>query len=77
MEVQDRDKYGREVCVIPKDSKDMNLETIRRGAAWAYRKYLKKAYATDYIQTESEAMSKRRGLWQQSDPAPPWEFGKR
>ncbi len=76
-EIHDRDKYGRKVCIIRKDNKDMNLDMISRGAAWAYRKYLKSPYAADYIQAESEARSKGLGLWRQSNPEPPWEFRKR
>jgi len=30
IDIRDRDKYGRKVCVIRKKSKDMNLETIER-----------------------------------------------
>jgi len=77
IEIRDRDKYGREVCVIRKDGKDMNLEMINRGAAWAYRKYLKPPYATEYIEAENEARGKGLGLWQQSNPEPPWNFRKR
>ena len=75
-EIRDRDKYGREVCVIRKDGKDMNLEMIKRGAAWAYRKYLKPPYASEYIDAESDARGMRLGLWRQSSPVPPWEFRK-
>jgi len=76
-EIRDRDKFGREVCVIRKDGKDMNLEMINRGAAWAYRKYLKPPYASEYIEAENKARDKGLGLWQQSNPEPPWEFRKR
>jgi endonuclease YncB( thermonuclease family) len=55
----------------------MNLEIISREAAWAYRKYLKPPYASEYIEAESMARGKRLGLWQQSNPEPPWEFRKR
>ena len=76
IDVKDRDKYGREVCVISKESTDINLEMIKKGAAWAYRKYLKTPYASEYIDAESEARDKRLGLWQQNNPQPPWEFRK-
>jgi len=76
-EIRNRDKYGREVCVIRKDGKDINLEMIHRGAAWAYKKYLKPPYASEYIDAESMARGKGLGLWRQSNPEPPWEFRKR
>jgi len=52
----------------------MNLEMINRGAAWAYKKYLKPPYVSEYIQAESEARDKGLGLWQQNNPESPWEF---
>ena len=76
VEIKDRDKYGREVCVIRKERMDINLEMVREGAAWAYRKYLKPPYTSAYIEAENEAKGKGVGLWQQSNPEPPWEFRK-
>ena len=76
IEIKDHDKYGREVCVIRKESMEINREMVRRGAAWAYRKYLKPPYASAYIEAENEAKGKGVGLWQQSNPEPPWEFRK-
>jgi len=55
IEIRDRDKYGREVCVIRKDGLDVNREMIKKGVAWAYRKYLKPPYASEYIDAESDA----------------------
>ena len=76
VEIRDRDKYGREVCVIRKDGTDMNREMIKKGMAWAYVKYLKRPYASDYIEAEKEARDKGLGLWQQRNAVPPWEFRK-
>jgi micrococcal nuclease len=74
IEVRDRDRYGREVCVIKKESMDINLEMVKEGAAWAYRKYLKIPYASEYIDAESQARAKRLGLWKDGNPEPPWKF---
>lgn len=68
--------YKREVCIIKKDSMNINLAMVRRGYAWAYRQYLKRPYASEFIDAESEARAKRLRLWQQSNPQPPWEFRK-
>ncbi len=76
VEIRDRDKYGREVCVIRKESMDINLEMVNKGAAWAYRKYLKHPNALEYIDAESNARTRRLGLWNDSNPVPPWEFRK-
>jgi endonuclease YncB( thermonuclease family) len=69
--------YNREVCIIRKDGVDINLEMVKRGYAWAYRQYLKRPHASDYIEAEKEARKKGLGLWKQSNPLPPWEFRKR
>lgn len=68
--------YKREVCHIRKDHMEVNLEMVRRGYAWAYVKYLKRPHASEYLDAEREARNARRGLWQQSNPQPPWEWRK-
>lgn len=68
--------YDREVCLIKKDGIDINLEMVRRGYAWAYRQYLKRPYASEYIEAESSARRERLGLWVSDNPIPPWEFRK-
>ncbi len=69
--------YDREICIIKKMGMDINREMVKRGYAWAYRQYLKSPYASEYIDAENEACKMRRGLWQQTNPTPPWEFRKR
>jgi endonuclease YncB( thermonuclease family) len=69
--------YNRDVCIIKKDGIDINLEMIKRGATWAYRKYLKPPYASEYIQAETGARNEKVGLWQESNPEPPWDFRQR
>lgn len=54
--------YNREVCIIRKDGKNVNLEMVKRGMAWAYRQYLKRPYASDYIDAEKSSRAKRLGL---------------
>ncbi len=66
--------YKREVCRIHKEGMDINLEMVKRGYAWAYTHYLKRAYASEYIDAERTAREKDLGLWQDTNPTPPWEF---
>ena len=68
--------YKREVCLIKKDELDVNLQMVKKGYAWAYKQYLKRPYASEYIEAENEARHKRFGLWQDANPVPPWEFRK-
>ena len=66
--------YKREICIIKKDGIDINREMVSRGYAWAYKRYLKGPYASEYINAEKDAREKKRGLWVQGNPRPPWEF---
>ncbi|MBI3755763.1 MAG: thermonuclease family protein [Deltaproteobacteria bacterium] len=66
--------YKRDVCRIFLDGTDVNIEMVRWGYAWAYVQYLKRPYASEYIDAERKALTGRLGLWQDSLPTPPWEF---
>lgn len=77
IEVMNNDRYGRKVCRIHRDGMDINLQMVKDGYAWAYVEYLKRPHASEYIQAENEARGKRKGLWQDYNPTPPWEFRKR
>jgi micrococcal nuclease len=68
--------YDRQVCLIKKDGADINLQMVKMGYAWAYRKYLKRPYDSEYIDAERDARSMRLGLWKDRNPIPPWEFRK-
>jgi endonuclease YncB( thermonuclease family) len=49
---------------------------VREKFAWAYRQYLDRPYASEYIQAVEEARRERWGLWRLGNPQPPWEFRK-
>ena len=70
------DQYKRMVGVIWLNGKNINQEMVAAGWAWAYRQYLDRPHASEYIQAEEHAREKRLGLWQQGNPQPPWEFRK-
>jgi endonuclease YncB( thermonuclease family) len=65
------DKYGRTVGTIFVDGLDANREQIKRGMAWAYRKYL---HDQSLLQVEDEARRAKVGLWSDPNPMPPWEY---
>src|SRR6266571_4493592 len=73
-EIVDIDQYKRAVAVIRYEGRDVNHEMVAEGMAWAYRRYLQGAYASEYIGAESLARSRRAGLWREPNPQPPWEF---
>ena len=77
VETVKRDRYGRELGKVLADGKDVNLEQIRAGMAWHYKAYQRDQSAADrqaYAEAENEAKAARRGLWDDPEPVPPWEW---
>ena len=70
------DRYKRVVSIVWIGQRNINKEMVQEGWAWAYRSYLDRAHASEYIGLEDEARKAGKGLWQQSNPQPPWEFRK-
>jgi len=67
------DKWGRSLAIIYLNGKNINLEMIQDGLAWHYKSYSK---SKEFADAEKEARSKRKGLWSDKRPIPPWEFRK-
>jgi len=74
VDVMDIDRYQRAVSVVWLNGRSINKEMVAEGWAWAYRQYLDRPYASEYIRAEEQARGKSLGLWQQSNPEPPWDF---
>ena len=68
-----RDRYQRILGTVFVDGRDVNLEMLKAGMAWHYKKY---DSTPAYAKAESEARAARRGLWQDKDPTPPESFRK-
>ena len=68
-----RDRYGRIVGIVFLDGRDVNLEMLKAGMAWHYKKY---DSTPAYAQAESEARAARRGLWQDKSSIEPESFRK-
>jgi endonuclease YncB( thermonuclease family) len=74
-----RDRYGRIIGKVLLGSRDVNLMQIQLGMAWHYKKYEGEQDVEDrsiYSQAEYIAQRDRRGLWQDANPIPPWDFRK-
>ena len=56
-----RDRYQRILGTVFVDGNDANLEMLKAGMAWHYKKY---DSTPAYVQAESEARAATRGLWQ-------------
>ena len=73
------DRYKRVLGKILLSGEDMNLEQVSSGLAWHYKKYQSeqsKADRIEYSEAEVDARDARRGLWQDPEPIPPWEYRK-
>ena len=68
-----RDRYGRIVGIVYLDGRDVNLEMLRAGLAWHYKKY---DSTPAYAQAEAAARAAKRGLWQDKSPIEPESFRK-
>lgn len=77
VEVDTVDRYGRTVGEIFLPNGDnLNKQIVGAGYAWQYKRYSKDS---EYADLEAEARTAKRGLWQDNNPVPPWEWrrGKR
>lgn len=69
----ERGKYKRLIAICFIGAKDLNAEMVKQGWALAYRKY-----STNYVAEETDAKTKKLGLWRGKFVAPwDWRRGKR
>lgn len=68
------DRYGRLVARVVVGGEDVSLALVREGMAWHFTRY-----SSDQVlaRAELEARRGRRGLWQEPNPIPPWDFRRR
>lgn len=74
------DRYGRVIGKVVKKDKDINLEQIKLGCAWHYKKYQHEQSPEDrekYSSAETSARGARFGLWADPNPVAPWEWRHR
>lgn len=75
VEVENKDRYGREVSTIYLGEVNINRQQIAEGWAWHYKQYDKKFY-NDYDKLEKSAKNQRLGLWHYPNAKEPWEYRK-
>ncbi len=71
------DRYGRDVCAVYVNRKDVGLAQLDAGLAWWFRKYAHEQHPKDridYEAAEDRAAADRIGLWQDANPTPPWDW---
>lgn len=76
LDVMDVDRYSRTVSIVWVGNRNINHEMVSEGWAWAYRQFLDRPHASEFIYAEEQARKEHKGLWQQHNPQPPWEFRK-
>jgi micrococcal nuclease len=68
------DRYGRTVGqIVLEDGRNVNYEIVKNGYAWQYRAYSKDM---ELAVLEQHARENHLGLWQDTNPTPPWNFRK-
>jgi len=75
--VDSTDKDARIVGRVVVDGRDVALALIEAGLAWcdpADDKLLPEQTRTAYHAACQQAKAQRRGLWQDANPTPPWEY---
>jgi endonuclease YncB( thermonuclease family) len=71
------DRYKREIGKVLLSGKDINIEQVKSGLAWHYKKYAKEQPAEDqrtYSVAEEQARAQKVGLWGEPEPVAPWDF---
>lgn len=74
-----QDRYGRTVGKVIVNGVDANLEQVKRGLAWFYKKYQNEQPFEDrlnYLHAQESAEKSKVGLWVDVAPIPPWDFRK-
>lgn len=72
-----QDRYGRTVGKVIIDGTDVNLEQVKRGLAWFYKKYQNEQPLKDrldYLHAQEAAEKTKVGLWVDPKPIAPWDF---
>lgn len=67
------DQFGRTLGIVTVDGENINARLVAEGWAWRY----KHSRDEELARLEAEARRERRGLWEDRDPVPPWEFRAR
>lgn len=69
---EENDKYGRKVCTLLIQGRNLNLQLVADGFAWA-----SPHASAIYHDAQNTAMRRGVGLWSRVNPIPPWEWRKK
>ena len=66
-----KDRFGNYLAVVKiKGKADPRIELVKNGFAWTSEKNP----SNEFEQYRLEAQQKKRGLWKQENPVPPWTY---
>jgi len=71
----DKDRYKRLLGKLVLDGYDINLNLVKNGMAWHYKRYKSSQDKKDqflYSNAEKYAKVNKLGLWSKSSPISPW-----
>lgn len=75
-----QDRYGRTVGKVLVDGVDANLEQVKHGQAWFYKKYQNEQPLQDRLDNlhaQETAATSKIGLWVDNEPIAPWDFRRK
>jgi len=76
VEVPFRDRYGSMGALVRVEGVSLNEELVKGGLAWVYSQHCLNSICDHLHFIEMNARVYKRGLWADSNPVPPWEFGR-
>ncbi len=68
------DRYGRTVALVLINGENLNEQIVANGLGWVYKEYCTADYCIDWLKLEETARNAHRGLWEDKNPQPPWEY---
>ena len=70
------DRHKRNVGIVIYQEKNINAMMVDAGYAWVSPEYCKGRFCKDWRAMQKDARENRRGLWQDANATPPWEWRK-
>jgi len=68
-----KDNFERLLAQVYDGEKHINMEMIKSGMAWHFKRYNKDETLAE---AESEAKEAKKGLWAMESPVAPWDYRK-
>ncbi|CBW29638.1 thermonuclease family protein [Haemophilus influenzae] len=71
LSLKGKDRYQRTLAIVYYQDKNINLEMVKQGMAWAYKQY---SHDPIYLQAQENAQAKGIGLWADNNPIEPSQW---